>query len=237
MICFCLLKASYRNVCLYQPNFTTTSNCILPYDNASAYMSPLSSSCLNILRVSRQIKQEAAGVLYREGVFNIYAGWSRSTSALLNQGFFDLVQNVNLYIVGLIPPREEQIALLGEHMRKLNNTPTTRETFKVSIPSGRMRASDWQMVARGLEGLKRFRTVIIDATHNWSMAPETKYHIMGALLMPRSVRDTLETELGASTLESRSGRPCLVFYPRGKPRSGSALPSPERKGEMGQTTS
>ena len=213
MIYIYLLKASYGDVYLYQPSFPTDYNYILPYDNASAYMSSRSSSRLNILRVSRQVKQEAAVVLYREGEFNIYAGWSRSTSALLNQGFFDLVQNVNLYIVGLTPPCEEEIALLSDHMRQLGNTPTARDTFKICIPSGRMRAYEWQMIARGLEGLKRFRTVIIDATHNWFIEFETKFDIMGALLMPRTVRDTLEMELGASTLESRSGRPCLVFYP------------------------
>ena len=77
-------KTSYRDVYLYQPTLSTTYNYILPYDNTSVYLSLLSSSRLNILRVSRQVKHETAMVPYREGTFNIYADGSRSTSALLN---------------------------------------------------------------------------------------------------------------------------------------------------------
>ena len=93
-----------------------------------------------------------------------------------------------------------------------------------------MRPTEWQILVRGLEGLKRFKTVILDVIHKWVIDFEKGFPNICPSLMPDSIRVTLETELGASTEEVRSGRHFIVFYPLGKLRSGSPLPSPEKEG-------
>ena len=89
-----LLKAPYSDE--YQTSPTTPQ---ILCNDASRLTNTTSSSRLNILRVSRPVKQEASVVLYKEGIFHITAAGIRTerTLSLLNQDFMDLVQNVNFH--------------------------------------------------------------------------------------------------------------------------------------------
>ena len=171
-------------------------------------------------------------MLYREGVFNIHPGWSRTEriSALLNQEFIDQVQNSNFCIACGTPPCVDGIDPVRAHIRQLGDIPIAREPCKIFINRGLVRPSQWRMVTQGLEGLKNFRLVIIDVTYNWDKALETRRtrvvnHMMVAILMSSLTKDKLDTELEASELELRNGRPCTVFYPLSKQSSESLWPS------------
>lgn len=152
-------------------------------------------------------------MLYREGVFNIHPGWSRTerTSALLNQEFIDQVQNISFYIASGTHPCGDEQALLRAHIRQHGDTFIARETCKMVINRGLVRPSQWRMFTQGLESLKSFRTVTIDVTYNWDEALETGRtrvlnHMMVAILMSSLTKDELDTELGVSILELRNGR-------------------------------
>lgn len=176
-------------------------------------------------------------MLYREGFSNINAERIQTDRTLspLNQDFVDLAQKVNFHVAREAPLSKEKIKFLGARLRQLGSTPITTETFKISMAPAIVRPTEWQVIIRGVERLKRFKPVIIDVINKWTSDFEKQYPSTNPKLMPRSITDDLETELGASTLEMRTGRRFLVFYPLAKARSGSALPSPGRRKDVDLT--